>query len=288
MHENKKAYFLLLPALFIIAVLFIQGLAAGFIESIKTPQGLFSLDAYTSIFTKTHIRESLFLTFKIGILTTIGALFLGLLIIYFLYMINLMSISKFLQRLSQGPMIIPYIAAGYLFVLLLGEQGWISAVMAQMGFIKSHNNWPSIIQNGSGTGIIITYIWKASPFVVMMLFPIILRVDEGWISMGRILGATRSRAFFILVMPLLIPTILICGLLIFAYFFSAFEIPYLLGVTHPRHLAVEAFELYSKGTTAQRPEAFALGILIFAVTAFSGLLVIKSIDHFNKKTKGGW
>jgi len=285
--KSPKAYLYLLPA-FLVTALFLLGLISGFNESTIGKNNTFSLDAYKNIFTKLYYKESLVLTIQSAVLSTMGSLLIGLFIIFLLYMIQHNRQSRIFQRLSQSPMIIPYIAAGYLFILLIGEHGWISAIMTQTGLIASQDQWPSIIYTKNASGIIITYIWKATPFVVMMLYPLILRVDEGWISMSRILGATRQRAFFLLVLPLLIPTLLICGLLIFAYVFSAFEIPYLLGVTHPKLLAVEAFELYSKGSPVLRPEAFALGIILLIITTLSGILVIKSMEYFNKKIGGGW
>jgi putative spermidine/putrescine transport system permease protein len=54
-------------------------------------------------------------------------------------------------------------------------------------------------------------------------------------------------------------------LIVFAYTFGAFEIPFLLGQTYPMMLPVWAYKNYSDVDLLARPEGIATGIIIAGV-----------------------
>lgn len=69
------------------------------------------------------------------------------------------------------------------------------------------------------------------------------------------------------------PSLLMSFFIIIAYMFTAFETPYILGVTYPKALAVMAYDMYSKGNLADRPNLMVINMFISLVSMTGGVLV---------------
>ncbi|HSP22797.1 MAG TPA: ABC transporter permease, partial [Planococcus sp. (in: firmicutes)] len=76
-----------------------------------------------------------------------------------------------------------------------------------------------------------------------------------------------------IVLPIILPAWTIAAFIVFVFTFSAFEVPYLLGVTYPSMLPVYSYQLYTSGTLTDRPEALAVNIILAALTILLGLAV---------------
>jgi putative spermidine/putrescine transport system permease protein len=99
------------------------------------------------------------------------------------------------------------------------------------------------------------------------MYPVLKRMEEGLFEVGRVFGAGRIRFFKEAVLPRLIPAWLVSALIVLAFTFSSFEVPYVLGVTHPKLLSVFAYELFVRGMLWERPVALAVnGIILMVLT----------------------
>lgn len=81
-------------------------------------------------------------------------------------------------------------------------------------------------------------------------------------EVGKTLKANRWQRFRYITLPIMLPSLLASSLIVFAYTFGAFEIPYLLGQTYPMLLPVRAYKNYADVDLMARPEGIALGMLI--------------------------
>ena len=88
--------------------------------------------------------------------------------------------------------------------------------------------------------------------------------------MARSLGANRWQAFRQVTLPLIMPGVVSASVIVFAFTFGAFEIPYLLGRTFPAALPVLAYQSYTDVDLAARPQAMAMAMVI----AFISTLLI--------------
>ncbi|MGD2012163.1 MAG: hypothetical protein PVG84_00400, partial [Desulfobacterales bacterium] len=66
-------------------------------------------------------------------------------------------------------------------------------------------------------------------------------------------------------LPTISPSLGAACLIVFAYTFGAFEIPFLLGQTYPMMLPVWAYKNYSDVDLLARPEGIATGIIIAGI-----------------------
>ena len=292
MYQKNKPYILILPAVTMITVLFFGGLALGFIQSLGlfniSGNSHFTLNAYKELLSSTDFFRSLQLTFKVAIIATIASGIISIVLISILFVIEENKMSKLFRRIFQIPILVPHITAAYLIGLLLMKGGLISSITYGLGITKTMEAFPSIINDINSLGIIITYIWKEVPFIILMLIPVVQRVEDSWLEIARVFGGTRIDFFKEVVLPLLIPTWISSMLIVFAFTFSDFEVPYLLGVTYPKFISVFAYDIYLNGELSSRPLALAANFILVIITAILGICAYKIIKKWDIKKEMRW
>jgi putative spermidine/putrescine transport system permease protein len=144
--------------------------------------------------------------------------------------------------------------------------------MQALGLIDSSSVFPLMINDSFGIGIIVTYIWKEIPFITLMILSVLKNLGPDLLEVGRTLNANRWQRFRYIILPTIFPSLGAACLIVFAFTFGAFEVPYLLGQTYPMTLPVWAYRNYSDVDLMARPEGIATGIIIAAVVIFSIVL----------------
>lgn len=292
MLQKIKPYILILPALVIIVPIFFGGLILGFIQSLGlwniSGDSSFTFGAYQELFASWDFLRSLLITFKISIISTITSGIIAILLIYILFILEENRISKLLRRIFQIPILVPHITAAYLFGLLLMKSGWISSIAYSLGLTKNIESFPSLVSDVNGFGIIVTYIWKETPFIILMLTPIVQRIEASWLEIARIYGASREKFFKEVLLPLLIPTCISSMLIVFAFTFADFEVPYFLGVTYPKFVSVYAYDIYFKGELQLRSLALAANFILGVITALLGFLAYKVGKRWDIQKEMRW
>jgi putative spermidine/putrescine transport system permease protein len=266
-------------------ILFFAGLVEGFIQSLGLTSiydvSQISFKHYEELLKSSEFWDCFFLTIKISIISTLISVFLGLFIIFLLFIIKTSKYSRFtlvIKNFFQIPMLFPYLVSGYIIFMIFTQSGWISSILFNMGIIEKITDFPVIINDEFGFGIIIAYIWKTSPFVVLMLFSVVLKVESSWVELGYMLGASRFNFFKEVIFPLLISPLKISSFIIFTYTFADFEIPFLLGVTYPKMISVYSYQIYMNGNLIDRPKALAINVLTIII-----ILSIGAVFYFFEK-----
>lgn len=289
MWQNNNPYFKLLPALLVLLFLFFGGILFGFLQSVGLflfwEDDGFTLKHYIEIFRDRDVLLSLFLSLKISVLSTFFSSALGLFIIYLLYSLIIKNKAKFavmIQRAIQFPMLLPYLVVAFLISITLTQSGWVSRFFYQLGWMNDMLQFPIVVHDQAGRGIVIAYIWKTTPFIVFMLFPVLLQVKKDWFEVGKVFGANERQFFLNIVLPILYKPLKIAAFIVFAYTFIAFEIPYMLGTTYPRTLSVLAYEIYSKGELAERPLALAMNFTMIVVVVSASVFIFNNHKKIRK------
>ncbi|MEF9951033.1 MAG: ABC transporter permease subunit [Clostridium sp.] len=246
-----------------------------------TSESELSLDAYKSLFISSEFLESLWLSFRVAIISTLISGIIGLFIIKIVFVLGKSTLSGIIKKVVEIPLLVPHIASAYLIGLLLMKSGWISSISYNLGLIGSIEEFPSLTNNINSISIIITYIWKEVPFIVLMILPLVNRIESSWLDIGRVYGCNRSRFFKEVIQPLIYPTWISSMLIVFAFTFSDFEVPYLLGVTYPKFLSVYAYDIYINGELDDRNIALAANFILAFVTICLGYIAYR----LNKKWK---
>jgi putative spermidine/putrescine transport system permease protein len=286
--KNKlKPYVLLLPAGLILLGVFVCGIGTAVLQSL----GYFptigmrelTLNYYREILTDREFLSSFWFSLCISLCSSIIAVILGVLFAYLLFQNkNKKGIEKFIYRV---PIVVPHVVAALLVYNVLSQSGIMPRVLYGLGIIQNQNEFPLLLFDKYGIGVIIAYLWKEIPFVAMVVYTVLGNLNDKLSEVSLNLGANKRQTFYHVLLPLLMPSILSSFIIIFAFSFGAFEVPYLLGPTSPRALPVLAYIEYTSPDLTSRPYAMALNSLI---TVFSVVLVwlygraFKLINRYNR------
>lgn len=278
MWRKSKPYLLLMPSILIICILFFGGLLIGILQSFGMDpvigENHFSMGTYERLFSNSDFWVSMWLSLRIAFLSSIFAGLFGLVVSICLFLISRAGggiRQNVWQRLFQLPLIVPHIVAAYLMVLLFARSGLFSKLLAQVGLIHHIKDFPILVNDAFGWGIIFTYMWKEAPFIALMIYPVLLRVHQSWFEAAQIFGAGRWKFTKEIVIPILFPAWLSSTFIVFAFSLSAFEVPLILGITYPKMLSVYAYNLFSNGQLSDRPEAMAVNVILAVITALLGI-----------------
>jgi putative spermidine/putrescine transport system permease protein len=180
--------------------------------------------------------------------------------------------SRVIQFVFQIPLTVPHLVIAVAVVFMLAPNGLLSRLMLNLGLIDSPGSFPLLVNDRWGAGIMAAYIWKEVPFITLMILAVLRGAGSELMDVGRTLKAGRWRCFRHITLPVILPSLGAAGLIVFAYTFGAFEVPYLLGRTYPMMLPVWAYKNYSDVDLLSRPEGIAAGLVIAAVVAAAVVL----------------
>lgn len=268
---------LLAPAILVILLLFMGGLITGFLRSLGYFPliGLndFNFDAYSIIFTDNGFIRSFILTFHIAFTSTLIASILA--VASAMLLRPAFRGKRFVQFIFSLNLTIPHLVGAVGVLYLFSGSGLVSRLATGAGVIDSPAGFPAMVNDPWAIGIIIQYVWKEIPFIGVIVLAILLSVGEDYESVARSLGANRWQAFRNVTLPLIMPGVVSASVIVFAFTFGAFEIPWLLGSTFPKALPVLAFESYTDVDLAARPQAMAMAMVIAVMSSLMILAYMK-------------
>ena len=258
---------LLAPAVLVLGVLFTGGLYAALVQSLGYMPAVgmteVSLDAYREVFGREDFLDALLLTVYVAgvstALTTVLAVLAALALRH--------GPGRVSSVVFQIPLTIPHLVAAVGIALVISQTGLGARLAAALGLIGSPAEFPAFLYDRYSVGVILTYVWKEVPFVALVVLATLRGVAADLEDVARTLGANAWQRFWYVVFPVIAPGIVAASLIVFAFTFGAFEVPYLLGQDYPTMLPVVAYEEYRSILLSDRPAAMAINILIALITA---------------------
>jgi len=264
---------LLAPAMIILIVLFFGGFLLGILQSLTYMPliGLTepSLEAYIAIFTDEQFGRSLLLTMGISLSATLGTVVLAI--------ASAMALrysffgKRLVSFLYQFPITIPHIVIAVGTMFLFSQSGTFARIAFQLGLITDQGQFPQMVNDSLGLGIIYVYLWKQIPFVGIIVLAIMQSMGNDYEELARSLGATKRQTFRHILLPLIIPGILPASIICFAFTFGSYEVPFLLGRPYPAVLSILAYRLYDNVDLNARPQAMAMAVFM---TVFLMMFVV--------------
>lgn len=231
------------------------------IKSVISSDGGFTMASFEKFFANKYyygtIANSLKVTACVTILTIVIATPLA-------YVINTVKIrfSAAIQILILiSSVSAPFIGA-YSWILLLGRNGVITNfIKALFGF-----QMPDIY---GFKGIVLVLTLQMCPLVYMYVSGALKSVDSSLIEAAESMNCTGIRKMFTIVAPLILPTILAGGLLVFMRAFADFGTPMLIGEGY-RTVPVLIFNEFigEMGEDDSFAAAISVMVVIFATAVF--------------------
>lgn len=105
---------------------------------------------------------------------------------------------RILDGLIELPFALPTAVAGIALTTIYADQGWIGSLFKPLGIKISY----------SQIGITIALIFIGIPFVVRSVQPVLEKLDSQYEEAAEMLGASRTRTFFKVIFPELLPALL--------------------------------------------------------------------------------
>jgi iron(III) transport system permease protein len=184
-----------------------------------------------------------------------------------------------LLALAALPLVLPSFVSAYALVLLFGRAGIVTGMLQSFGI-----PFESIY---GAKGIVLVYTLTLYPYVVLPTVAAFKSVDVSVEEAAQNLGASPGRMLRTVTLPLVLPSILAGGLLVFIEALENFGVPFVLAEDKPI-LAVEAYKLFVGETASNPASAGVLGMLLIACTV-AALLIQRGIlarRHFATRARG--
>jgi putative spermidine/putrescine transport system permease protein len=273
--DRLKIALLLAPALGILGLLFVGGIVNAVVQSLGYLPELGmqgpSLDAYRQVLSDRDFYDSLALTLYVAGVSTMVSTVLAVL--------AALALRRAGGTLStvvfQLPITVPHLVAAVGIALVVSQTGLGARVADSAGLIGEPSQFPALLYDRYSVGIVLTYVWKETPFIALVVLAALRGVAGELEEVARTLGANAWQRFWHVVFPVISPAVLVASLVVFAFTFGAFEVPYLLGRSYPTILPVMAYEEYRDIDLAARPIAMAINVLIALITGLFAALYLR-------------
>jgi putative spermidine/putrescine transport system permease protein len=264
-----RRWLMLAPALAVIGVLFAGGLALAAAQSLgyfaPTGENALTLRHYVLLGDDREIYASLWLTFKMATTATMISAVAGLALA--LGLREVARRSRTINMLLQIPLSVPHLAMAGALITVIAPSGLLARGAYALGFIRQPADFPALINDRYGAGIVLSYVLKEAPFIALMTLALLARLGDEYEQAARTLGASTWQRFRHVTAPLVAPAVVSSSLMVFAFIFGAFEVPFILGRPFPAMLSVVAQQRYMDVNLAVRPGAIALAVVSAIVTA---------------------
>jgi putative spermidine/putrescine transport system permease protein len=269
--ERWRILIMLAPMLLVIVLLFVGGLGYALLQSLGYQPRIgsleLSLDAYTNILFSDRLREQFWSGLWLTLWVSFASTFLSAVIAVAAALLLRQTfwgkrLSVFLFQINLP---IPHIVGAVGVLFLFSQSGFISRLLAQPGVVSSPADFPILVRDSYGVGIILAYLWKEIPFIGIIVLAVLQSLGEDYENLAASLGANRWQRFRYVILPLIMPGLLSASIIVFAFVFGAYETPALLGVRYPRMLPVSAVRFFLDRDLNARAEGMALSIIITVI-----------------------
>ncbi len=214
----------------------------------------YSLSAWLSLLGDSYYWAMLWRTVWLGLLITLLTLVLSYPLALFVSRSG--RAKAVLIVLCISPLLISAVVRTYGWMVILGEQGFLPALIRAAGITP-----PRLINNEVGVVIGMTEILM--PYMVLSLLSGFGKLDTTLEEAAETLGATRFTVLRRIVLPLSLPGILLGSLLCFVLAVSSFITPKMLAGGRVSLLATEIYD--QAIVTLNWPLAACLSILVLLV-----------------------
>lgn len=249
---------LVAPALTGIFALFVYPLIFSVISAFTTKDG----QATLANFARAFELYSLDIGFTL-VIVTVSTLVCGALAIaiggYLVLGENPRAVA-ILKWLYRWPLFIPFVVAAQCMRTFLAKNGLMNNTIVSLGLLEP-------IQTTSlldWRGVVITFVWKQTPFVALLVAGAMASLDRSTIEAARNLGAGRLRILIEIIVPQIMPTLVVGMILSFVTMMSVLSVPIMITGESPTMMTVDmAFRINAYGDYGT---ANALGVLSYLMT----------------------
>ena len=271
MKKNVR-YTLLFPGIVLLCFFLVLPLLSSLIPTVF-PESSFSLQLYIDFFKDSYFMAVLGRTLSISLIVTIFCAVLGLPAAYVIS-----GVSKkwrgILIALTLFPLLTNSVIRSFAWITILGKNGVINNLLMMFGVI---NEPLSLLY--TDFSIIIGSVYLFLPTMIMTLVGVQENIDDDLLEAAATLGLSPLKGFFMIILPLSLPGMIVGSILVFTGTLTAYTTPQLLGGNKKMMLATL---LYQRATTLGDWTSASVIALVMIVITFAVMkalnLLAKSMD----------
>ena len=249
---------LVAPALITVAALFVYPLLYSLYSAFTDGQGRPTLGNFYKAF-EFYTRDIIFTVVIVSLssaLIAVAAIAIGG---YLVLGSNPRAVT-ILRWLYRWPLFVPFIVAGQCMRTFLAKNGLMNNFFVTIGLLDPSQTVGFL----DWSGIVITFVWKQTPFVTLLVSGAMASLDRSTIDAARNLGASRLRILFEIVVPQVKATLVVGLILSFVTMLSVLSVPVMISGESPTLITVDmAFRI---NAYQDYGVANALGFLSYAMT----------------------
>jgi len=267
MKNRASALLLVAPALVMVLALFVYPLGMSLVSAFTTRDGQLSFDNFVKAF-ELYGTDIVFTFAIVAVSTVLIGLFAAAIGGYLVLGAHPLAVSV-LKGLYRWPLFIPFIVAAQCMRTFLAKNGIMNNTLDTLGLVD--------VANLSGLldwrGIIITFVWKQTPFVTLLVSGAMAALDRATIEAAANLGASGLRILVEIILPQVAGVMRVGLILAFVTMLSVLSVPIMISGGSPTMIAVDmAFRVnaYSDYGVAN-----ALGFVSYAMAGLAAWMYIR-------------
>jgi putative spermidine/putrescine transport system permease protein len=259
---------LVAPALAMVGAMFVYPFLLSVASAFSGPDGFPSTANFIKAF-ELYSTDVLFTVLIVGLSTLLIAV-AAIAIAGTLTISETPWLIAALRWLYRWPLFIPFIVAAQCMRTFLAKNGLMNNSLVAVGLLD-----PAATQSFlDWRGIVVTFVWKQTPFVALLLAGAMASLDRATIEAARNLGASRLRVLIEIVLPQVAQTLMVGLILSFVIMLSVLSVPMMVAGSQPTMLTVDmAFRI---NAYSDYPVANALGVISYLMTAVAAWAYLRS------------
>jgi putative spermidine/putrescine transport system permease protein len=282
--KETRTWIMLLPAMLVIVILFIIPILYSLLLSLNffsiTSNTAVGFDAYSKVLTSKGFLDSLIFSLKIASVSTVVSIVIAI-------AVSMVLRKTFIGRrlalfVYQFNIPVPHLVVAISVLLLFTQTGLISRMLFELGLVTSLSSFPLMVFDKDGMGIMIAFVLKFFPFIGIAVLSLLLTTMEDYEHQAATLGANAWQRFVHVLLPMMMPSILFSSILVFAYAFGSYEVPFLLGSTYPKALAILSYQEFTDIDLNSRPAALAIANIITVIVVVMVILAYLQLNSMNR------
>ena len=216
----------------------------------------FTLDFYKKLLTHKYYIGALVNSMIVGIGGMLGACLLGIPLAYFTTRYAIRGRSL-ISTLSVMALVSPPFIGAYSWIVVLGNNGWLTQAMKSIGI-----QLPTIY---GVHGIILVFSLKFFPFVYLMTASALKNINRSLEEAAHNLGCSSMQRFFKVTLPLVMPAVSASAILCFVLSLADFGTPSIIGRDF-RTLSTLAYNQYTSEMGGTPSMAVSISMLMIVIS----------------------
>ncbi|MCC5958333.1 MAG: ABC transporter permease [Rhodobacteraceae bacterium] len=255
------------------SILIAFGLTASFLAIIQyslrahvpgsLDPGGFTFDNFTTLWHLAYGRAFMN-SLLLCIWTAVFALLIGYPLAYAMIRARSGLLRSAILLISLTPLFMGEIVRTYSWMIVLGNRGFLNSVLLKLGLIDSPIGFMFTM-----TGVVIALVHFTLPIVVVMLAAALSHIDRNLERAATSLGAGRVRVFFTVTLPLSMPGVVAATSTAFAWTFSAFATPQMIGGGQVSTISTMVYQVGFASFNFPLAASLSLTGLLFAIAVLA-------------------